>query len=592
MSPYLYQVTSLDLDSMKISKLLWPTYFLLLPLTGGILMGLTPAPVEAWPLAWVAVVPLWFLVARGESVRQCALYGLAWGIGYHGLAVFWITGIHPMTWMGVPWLASLAIAIFCWTFITLWGAVLVAIWAACLFWLLPSPSLQRRAGRVGLGINQSKLFPWLRVLLGTALWCGLEALWSGGSLWWTSLSYTQSPHNLPILHLGQLSGPSTVTGAIIAVNGLIAEAWISYQQLREQQRGEARERDKIPQLKPRMGKETSPPRPLTPSPSRPLTLSPPRPLIYLGTAVGLLVASHLIGFGLYSRPLIQPTAAALKVGIIQGNIPNEIKLFSEGGRRALSGYTSGYQTLADQGVDAVLTPEGALPFFQSDLMNSSFVSAVQEKGVVAWLGAFGGQGREFTNSLFTLTGKGEVFSRYNKVNLVPIGEYVPFEQVLGGLIKRLSPLDEHQVPGSPTQVFDTPFGRAIAGICYDSAFAEHFRRQAASGGQFILSASNNAHYSASMPAQHHAQDVMRAIETDRWAVRATNTGYSAIVDPHGRTIWLSRLKTFAIHADTIYRRQTKTLYVRWGNWLTPVLLGCAGLSWFVFSRRGRTKTSP
>src|SRR3712207_8827736 len=56
-------------------------------------------------------------------------YGLVWGIGYHGLALFWITGVHPMTWMGVPWLASLAIAIFCWSFITLWGAVLVAIWA-------------------------------------------------------------------------------------------------------------------------------------------------------------------------------------------------------------------------------------------------------------------------------------------------------------------------------------------------------------------------------------------------------------------------------------------------------------------------------
>ncbi len=597
MSLYLYQVTSLDLDSMKISKLLWQAYFLLLPLTGGILMGLTPAPVEAWPLAWVALIPLWFLVARGETVRQCALYGLAWGIGYHGLALFWITGIHPMTWMGVPWLASLAIAIFCWMFITLWGAVLVAIWAASLFWLLPSPSLQRRVGRVGFGINQSQLIPWLRVLVGTALWCGLEALWSGGSLWWTSLSYTQSPHNLPILHLGQLSGPSTVVALVVAVNGLIAEAWISYQQVRAQGSRVLVRRDAKNRSFSEEGRKAeifyqSLDNPLTPSPPHPLAPSPPRPLIYLGTAVGLLVASHLIGFGLYSRPLIQPTAAALKVGIIQGNIPNEIKLFSEGGRRALSGYTSGYQTLADQGVDAVLTPEGALPFFQSDLMNSSFVSAVQEKGVVAWLGAFGGQGRNFTNSLFTLTGRGEIFSRYNKVNLVPIGEYVPFEQVLGGLIKRLSPLDEHQVPGSPTQVFDTPFGRAIAGICYDSAFAEHFRRQAASGGQFLLSASNNAHYSASMPAQHHAQDVMRAIETDRWAVRATNTGYSGIVDPHGRTIWLSRLKTYAIHADTIYRRQTKTLYVRWGNWLTPVLLGCAGLSWFVYNRTGRSKSLP
>jgi len=130
-------------------------------------------------------------------------------------------------------------------------------------------------------------------------------------------------------------------------------------------------------------------------------------------------------------------------------------------------------------------------------------------------------------------------------------------------------------------------GRAIVGICYESAFSQHFQRQAAAGGQFLLTASNNAHYSITMPAQHHAQDVMRAIETDRWAVRATNTGYSGLVDPHGRTVWISGINTYEIHAATIYRRQTQTLYVRWGDWLTPVLLGCANLSWFVF--KGRSK---
>jgi apolipoprotein N-acyltransferase len=551
---------------MKTSKLIWQVYPLVLPLIGGILMGLTPSSVEAWPLAWVALVPLWFIVATGKSLRQNALCGLLWGIGYHGLAVFWITGIHPMTWMGVPWLASLAIALLCWSFLTLWGAALVAVWAACQFWILPSSN---SVVRTGLGwINQKpKLLALVRVLIGTALWCGLEALWSAGPLWWTSLSYTQSPHNLPILHLGQLSGPSTVTAAIIAVNGLIAEGWISYQHTREPGRGGARERGSQGESSTQLRNKPASPHPLT----------------YLGMAGGLLVVLHLIGFGLYSRPLIQPSVAALKVGIIQGNIPNEIKLYSEGGRRALEGYTTGYRALADQDVDAVLTPEGALPFQWTTLVQSrsSFYSAVLEKGVVAWIGAFGQRGRSYTNSLFTVTDNGETFSRYDKVKLVPLGEYIPFEQVLGGLVDRLSPLDAHQVAGSPTQLFDTPFGRAIASICYESAFSQHFRRQALAGGQFILSSANNAHYSASMPAQHHAQDVMRAIETDRWAVRATNTGYSGIVNPHGRTIWISRLNTYEIHAETIYRRQTQTLYVRWGNWLTPVLLGSAGLSWFV-----------
>jgi len=525
---------------MKNFKRFLPPFSLLLPLSGGILMGLTPAPFQAWSLAWVALVPLWFVIVRSQSLRQSALNGFVWGIGYHGLSIFWITGVHPMTWMGVPWLASLAIAFFCLVALTFWGSLLVAAWSLGFFWLLKAPIKQKR-----------QITSFGRVLLGTALWCGTEALWSAGPLWWNSLSYTQSPHNLLILHLGQLSGPATVTAAIVAVNGLLAEALNSYLLFKTNQEIKAK------------------------------TAS----VVYLSTATAILISLHLIGFTLYDLPLIQPATTALKVGIIQGNIGNDIKLFTNGKRLAIEKYTKGYKQLADLGVDAILTPETALPFYLNVLKQTNFYSAILEKGVVAWVGAYGEQGKSYTNSLFTINGKGEIKSEYDKIKLVPLGEYIPFEPILGKIIDRLSPLDAHLAAGNPNQLFDTPFGRAIVGICYESAFAEHFRHQAARGGQFILTASNNAHYSPAMPAQHHALDVMRAVETDRWAVRATNTGYSGIVDPHGRTIWISGINTDEVHAATIYRRQTQTLYVSWGDWLTPVLLGLAGLWWFVQKMR-------
>lgn len=557
---------------MKVSKQLRQASPLLLPFLGGILMGLTPAPVDAWPLAWIALVPLWFCVANTQNIKQCALSGLAWGIGYHGLALFWITGVHPMDWMGVPWLASIAIAIFCWVFITLWGAILVATWAV----------LQCVVFQFGVSMRRkSKAVAFVRVLMGTALWCGLEALWSSGPLWWSSLSYTQSPHNLVILHLGQLSGPCAVTAAIVAVNGLLAQAWLSVQLISGQGTLGLRERGLLSLGGSRQDRKQPEESIAQPYPAFPL------PLTYMSWAIGLFVVLHLIGFGLYSRPLVQPSVAALNVGIIQGNIPNTIKLYSEGGRRALQGYTTGYQALVEQGVEAVLTPETALPFLwtkEQVRSQNAFYSAILDKGVLAWVGGFGEQGRSITNSLFTMTGTGEIYSRYDKVKLVPLGEYIPFEQFLGGLVERLSPLDAHLAAGSPTQQFKTPFGQAIVSICYESAFAKHFRRQAASGGQLILTSSNNAHYSQVMPAQHHAQDVMRAIETDRWAVRATNTGYSGIVDPHGKTQWISGINTYEIHAHTVYRRQTQTLYVRWGDWLTPLLLGVGAMSWFIINR--------
>ncbi|MCC5647559.1 apolipoprotein N-acyltransferase [Nostoc sp. CHAB 5824] len=526
----------------------------LIALASGILMGLTVAPVGVWFLAWIALVPLWVLVVTSAKGKNQSPPALLWGIGYHGVALSWITGIHPMTWLGVPWLPSLAITLFCWGFISLLGGVFVAIWAA-----------------VMVRLNGQK--PWLRILIGTAVWCGLESLWSAGPLWWSSLAYTQSPHNLVILHLGQLSGPNTVTAAIVAVNGLIAEAYINRQEAKIS--SVSRQLLQVGETQGRTG------------------FSAPLRFVnkYLVTATGLLITLHLIGFILYSRPIVQSPEAALKVGIVQGNIPNRLLRSSEGFRRAQENYTNGYLTLADQNVDAVLTPEGALPIFQRNLMETALVSAVKEKGVVAWIGAFGERGDSYTISLFTFNSKGEIVGRYDKAKLVPLGEYIPFEGILGGLIQRLSPLEAHQIPGSANQLFDTPFGRAIASICYESAFPEQFRRQAAIGGQFILSSSNDAHYSASMPFQHHAQDIMRTIETDRWSARATNTGYSGFVDPHGRTLWISGYNTYETHAETIYRRQTRTLYVRWSDWLTPLLLISSGGAWLLIQLSHTKKIS-
>jgi apolipoprotein N-acyltransferase len=534
----------------KSKTLAWAIAFF-----SGILMALTTAPVNAWLLAWVALVPLWIWVVSYErplqEVKQPKFFllpasffllPLLWGIGYHGLALSWIMGIHPMTWLGVPWWPSLAIALFCWAFITLWGAALVAVWA----WLF-AIAISKISGTgilpvISQKISSTGILPVIRVLIGTALWCALESIWSTGSLWWTSLSYTQSPHNLAILHLGQLSGPSAVTGAIVAVNGLIAEAWLKGRSQEE----EVRRKKWIPYILP----------------------------------VSLCVVLHIVGWSLYNRPLNQEAATALKIGIIQGNIPNEIKFDSGGWGRALEGYTTGYKQLADRKVDAVLIPETALPFIWTNEYQRStlsFYQAILDRGVVAWVGGFGQQENSITNSLLAIDRTGEIIGRYDKLKLVPLGEYIPFYEILGGIINRLSPLDAHLVPGNSKQLFDTPFGRAIVGICYDSAFAENFRYQAANGGEFMITASNNAHYKPPMLDQHHALDVMRAIETDRWAVIATNTGYSAFVNPRGETVWKSGINTYEVRDTTIYRRQTRTLYVRWGDWLTPLLLVLAGL---------------
>jgi apolipoprotein N-acyltransferase len=512
----------------------------------GLGMGLATPPISASFFAYISLIPLWWclvnpLASEGERVskgryktRSPWVLGAIWGLGYHGLALFWITGVHPLTWMGIDWWASLVIAVFCWLAITLWGMVLTGLWAGSFAWLIARCKLGDKSGNTAALTRREgddlglKL---IRVLLGTTLWCLGESLWSRGILWWSSLALTQSPHNLYLLQWSQFSGYITVVASIVALNGLLAEVGMAGLQRQ----------------------------------------------IWATKFLGIVIIALLIllyggGSYLYDRPVEKIPSEQIKVGIIQGNIPNTIKLYPEGWRRAITGYTTGYRTLAQQGVEVVLTPETALPYRWQDIVtNSEFYRAILQEKIPVWLGAFGQRGDRLTNSLFTVTETGEQYSQFDKVKLVPLGEYIPLSQWFGQWIGRLSPLEANLATGSDRQRFSTPWGVAAVGICYESAFAEHFRRQIAEGAEFILSVANNAHYSPTMPAQHHAQDVMRAIEGDRWLARATNTGYSAIIDPRGRTLWRSTLDQYEIYGTSIYRQQTITPFVRWGNWLTPVL---------------------
>ncbi|MDJ0599230.1 MAG: apolipoprotein N-acyltransferase [Crocosphaera sp.] len=523
--------------------------FLLVALSG-LLMGLTTAPFSAFYLAWFALIPLWLLTVsdnnhyaknkslfRKNFINKKTLFAFVWGFAYHGFSLFWITGIHPMTWMGVPWIFSLLIALFCWLFITIWGAILVTVWSIIFRLFI---GIKETGTKNKLWIDNNLLQAFTRVVFGVAIWCLLELLWNQGALWWTSLSYTQSPNNLIILQLTKLSGYSTLTAAIVGINGLLAESILIYNRNKKQY------------------------------------LS-----LILAALIGM-ISLHLWGFYLYKQPLGDNVNKGIKVGIIQGNIPNTIKLYPEGWRKAIEGYTKGYEKLSDQKVDLIITPETALPFDLDYIMrNSSFYQAILEQQVPVILGAFGSRNTSYTNSLFMITKTGNIISRFDKVKLVPLGEYIPFETILGKLIDRLSPLDSHLVAGKTHQKFNTPFGQAITGICYESAFSEHFRRQTNAGGQFIITASNNAHYSEIMPAQHHAQDVIRAVETDRWMARATNTGYSAIVNPKGDTLWISEINSYQLHQGEIYPRNTQTLYVKWGDWLTIILSIIAGGLWLI-----------
>lgn len=503
---------------------------------GGLVTALALPPQSLWPLAWVGLVPLWLAIIddrpRDWQGRQTTIWptlrpalftALAWGLAYYGWALRWLTGLHPLTWLGLPWSISLVVTGLCWGIVVLWGSLQGLLWMGMM-----------------LQVSERIRSPLLRIAWGALLWCGLDWLWSLSPLYWPPLPLTQSPGNSVILHLAQLSGPNLITIAIVAVNGGWAWAWQSR----------------------RAGCQTG-------------WRSGWRSGLMFGFA--LFFGLHLIGAGLWLRPLADRPDQALTFGIIQGNIPTREKLTPEGIALGRDRYSQAYRQLAAQGIDGVLLPEGALPYIWTDLarQESSLFAAIVEARVPALVGAFGpgvavpNQARTYTQSLFVLNGQGEEMSRYNKVKLVILGEYIP--GWLANWLGRLSPISATMEFGADRQRVQSPWGPIAIAICYEPAFSAVLRDQVAAGASFGVTSSNLDPYGIVLMAQHQAQDSLRAIETDRWIVRASNSGYSGTIDPHGQVQAQSTPQQFVSLRQRLYRRDSQTPYVRWGDRLTPLL---------------------
>ena len=281
-------------------------------------------------------------------------------------------------------------------------------------------------------------------------------------------------------------------------------------------------------------------------------------------------------FSIVSRSS-SPQSAAIKVGIIQGNVPTRIKLSEDGLRRAVTGYVGGYEQLAAQGSGCSADSRGGAADAVGQSQQSVLSGGAEDENPSLAGHLCAGGGWDYPKFADDRPQLAKFSAATTRSSWFPWANLFPFKEVLGNLVGRLSSIRFGMIPGTAAQRFDTPFGRAIASICYESAFPELFRAQAADGGQFILTVSNLDPYSEVLMAQHQAQDVIRAIETDRWAARATNTGYSGVLNPHGQVIWRSQPQVYEAHAATIYRRQTQTLYVRWGDWLMRLMLGLSAI---------------
>jgi len=245
-----------------------------------------------------------------------------------------------------------------------------------------------------------------------------------------------------------------------------------------------------------------------------------------------------------------------------------------------------------QRYDLIVWPESPSPFYTNDPLFRDAVSELaRQSGTWVVAGSIGitpamhatmnatvnatvnnggessgGQSSQIFNSAALVSPQGEWVGRYDKVHLVPFGEYLPFPQVFafaGGLTKEVG---EFQRGASRTPL-DAGGQRLGMFICYESIFPDEVRQGPLQGAQVLVNISNDGWYGDSGAWKQHLQQTqMRAIENGRWLLAATNTGMTASVDPYGRIVAATPRKVRTALAAPYALSSSTSFYTRHGDW--------------------------
>jgi apolipoprotein N-acyltransferase len=191
--------------------------------------------------------------------------------------------------------------------------------------------------------------------------------------------------------------------------------------------------------------------------------------------------------------------------------------------------------------DLVVWPESPAPFSDADpRFLQAMVGVAQQTQAPVVVGNVGEeysadeQELHYYNSALVVDANGARVGRYDKIHLVPFGEYVPFQNLLF-FARKLTGKVSKFTPGEEHKVFTLNGHRYGIFICYESVFADEVRAFTKNGAEVLVNISDDGWYGdTSAPWQHMNMERMRAIENRRWILRDTNNGVTAVIDPEGR----------------------------------------------------------
>jgi apolipoprotein N-acyltransferase len=309
----------------------------------------------------------------------------------------------------------------------------------------------------------------------------------------------------------------------------------------------------------------------------------------LACGVALVLA---FGLGQLAKQIDWTSAqgAPLRVALLQGNIPQDLKFQPDRYAATLAVYKRLIETSQGQ---LIVLPETAIPRFL-DAVDPGYLRdiariAVERRADILIGVPIRDTDRRYFNSVISVGTSPS--QRYDKSHLVPFGEFVP--PGFGWIVKTFAvPLSDFSL-GS-----ENPKPLALAGqlvapnICWEDAFGEEIIRQLPEA-TLLVNVSNVAWFGDSLaPAQHLQISRMRALETGRAMLRATNTGMTAIIDPRGRVVAKLPQFTEGILEGEVRGYVGASPYVKLGN--TPIVLTCIvllGALVFVRRRVGRVGES-
>ena len=299
----------------------------------------------------------------------------------------------------------------------------------------------------------------------------------------------------------------------------------------------------------------------------------------------------IIGLGLQFVNWTEPQGEPVSVSLLQGNISQEMKWRPEHVIQTMDAYAK--LALASNS-RLIIAPEISLPLAR-DKVSANYLKQIsahakQNNGdILIGMIETGGNSGDYYNSMFSFGTSSE--QTYRKFHLLPFGEFIPLKPLFGWIINILKiPLTDFS-RGELNQNPMSLAGQSVAiNICYEDAFGEELIYQLPQA-TLLANVSNDAWFGRSIgPHQHLQISQMRALETGRYMLRATNTGVSAIINEHGVVLQQADVFKATILNGLVQGYTGATPYVRFGN---SLVLGFVWLSLFICLIqifRGRRKT--